>query len=339
MLGLSCVLTLGCAEALVRFVDGGAMPMIHLFEATEGRSVRLSPDSSMKIMRPGTDPWELAISEAGFRATDTSAPPPPTGGWLAVGDSQVMGNGVAADEAFPALARVNGTPMVNAGVPGFGVDDAIQKAESLLETLQPKGVVVIINQMNDWDETTAPVGSRYVVRGGWLLDADDDKTARSAFLASPLSRSHLFFLVGQLALRDWDAPPPEAPGWMTDPRSEGRATLKIARAVQAFAARNPSIQVVPAYLPADLYAAEARQGDSPLTPHLHAVDIPPWEDTRLRDATLEALTGLQPLDLTAALQGKAEHFLTNDYHLSPSGHAAVAGMIVDHITRIQASQE
>jgi hypothetical protein len=43
MLGMSCLVTLGCAEGLVRFADGGAMPMIHLFESTSAGSVRLVP--------------------------------------------------------------------------------------------------------------------------------------------------------------------------------------------------------------------------------------------------------------------------------------------------------
>ena len=218
MLSLSCLVTLGCAEGLVRFVDGGAMPMIHLFEETKAGGIQLSPGEDMKVMRAGTEPWTLAVSEAGFRASDTQAAPPAAGSWLAVGDSQVMGNGVEAHEAFPALITdPDGRPMVNAGVPGFGVSDAIDRAEALIPTLRPAGVVVIVNQMNDWDETTAPVGQRYVVRGGWLLDSVDDGTLRSDFLASPLSRSHLFFLVGQLALRDWSAPPPDPPGWMVKP--------------------------------------------------------------------------------------------------------------------------
>ncbi len=334
MLGLSCLVTLACAEGLVRFVDGGAMPMIHLFQSTEDGSVRLAPGEEMKVHRAGADPWTLAITASGFRAESTEEPAPATGGWLAVGDSQVMGNGVEAAEAFPAQAQVGGREMINAGVPGFGVADAIQRAESLLETLRPAGVVLVINQMNDWDETEAPVGARYVVRRGWLLAADDAQSTRSDFLASPLSRSHLIFLIGQLALRDWSPPPPPAPAWMTAPESQDRTTLRIARAVQAFAARHPELRVVPVYLPADLFAAEARQEDSPLRPHLDAVDTPPWTDTRLRDATMTALTGLSPLDLTPVLAGRADYFLTRDYHLSPSGHTAVAAQIVAHIEQM-----
>lgn len=335
MLGMSCLVTLGCAEGLVRFADGGAMPMIHLFESTSTGSVRLVPGGEMKIMRPGTDPWTLAISESGFRAEHTEAPAPETGRWLAVGDSQVMGNGVEAGQAFPALTLIEGTPMVNAGVPGFGVGDAIARAEELLEKLQPEGVLIVVNQMNDWDETTGTVGQRYVVRGGWLLDREDDGTARSDFLASPLSRSHLFFLVGQLALRDWDAPPPPTPDWMRAPDAQSKHTLTIARQIQAFSARHPEIRVVPAYLPADLYSTQERKGDSPLSRYVEQVDTPPWEDTRLRDATLVALTGLAPLDLSPVLQSRAEHFLNHDYHLSPSGHAAVAAAIEDHIQGAQ----
>jgi hypothetical protein len=331
MLGLSCLVTLACAEGLVRFVDDGAMPMIHLFESTEDGGIRLTPGEQMKITRAGEQPWTLAISTAGFRAETPEAPAPGPGRWLAVGDSQVLGSGVAVSEAFPALAQVDGQPMVNAGVPGYGVADAIQRAENLLDTLQPSGVVVLINQMNDWEETSASVGQRYVVRGGWLLDREDDGTLRSDFLASPLSRSHIFFLVGQLALRDWSAPPPAPPAWMVQPEAQSRETLHIARQVQAFAARHPTVRVLPVYLPADIYATEERLGESPLSAHVDGLQTPPWTDRRLRDAILLGLTGLRPLDLSPVLAGRADHFLTRDYHLSPSGQAAVAAAIVAHI--------
>jgi hypothetical protein len=114
---------------------------------------------------------------------------------------------------------------------------------------------------------------------------------------------------------------------MIDPDGQRDATVAIARQIHAFAARHPQLEVVPVYLPADLYAAEGRLGQSPLSPHVAASDRPPWTDTRLRDAALNALTGLEPLDLTPVLSGRADAFLTADYHLSPAGHALVAEAI------------
>ena len=105
-------------------------------------------------------------------------------------------------------------------------------------------MVVIINQMNDWEEVDTPVGERYGVRGGWLLKSDDAAGPRGDFLASPLSRSHLFFLIGHLALRDWGAPEPPPPRWMTGPAEERERTMRIAAAVKAFAEAHPDTRVI-----------------------------------------------------------------------------------------------
>ena len=81
---------------------------------------------------------------------------------------------------------------------------------------------------------------------------------------------------------------------MIQPDAQTKNTLKIARAIQAFAARHEQLRVVPVYLPADIYMSADRTEDSPLSPHIQAAQIPPWTDTRLRDATIKALTGLDP---------------------------------------------
>jgi hypothetical protein len=325
VMAVSCTLTFGVAEGLVRVVDGNALPMIHLFEQTEAGTIQLVPGSTMNVSRAGGPPWRLSISAEGFRGAA------PDSRWLAVGDSQVMGNGVEAEETFSAVARIDGQPLLNAGVPGYGVQDALERAERELRHRALDGVVVFVNQMNDWEEVRASVDTRYVVRGGWLLKPVDADSARGKFLASPLAHSHLCFLLGQLVLRDWSAPPPDPPDWMVNPTGQRESTITIARQLHSFSARHPGIRVVPVYLPADLYAAEGRLGESPLTPHVDAVDVPPWTDTRLRDATLQTLVGLSPLDLSPVLSGRTDAFLNADYHLSASGHALVAQAIEAHV--------
>ncbi len=327
VMAISCTLTFGVAELLVRVFDGNALPMIHLFETIDNGRIQLVPGSQMRVSRRVGEPWTLAITEAGFRGQSSARP----GQWLAVGDSQVMGSGVEAEDTFSAKAQVAGMPLLNAGVPGYGVQDALERAERELAQEKLGGVIVIVNQMNDWEEVRASADARYVVRGGWLLRPEDAQSARGQFLGSPLASSHLCFLLAQIVLRDWSAPPPAPPDWMTDPASQRDTTITIARQVQAFAARHPDIQVVPTYLPADLYAAQGRVDESPLSPHLDAVDRPPWEDTRLRDTTMQALIGLNPLDLSSVLRDQTDAFLKGDYHLSPTGHATVASAIMDHL--------
>ena len=187
-----------------------------------------------------------------------------------------------------------------------------------------------MNQMNDWEETDAPVGERYKVRGGWLLDTEDAQGARGNFLASPVACTHLGFLLGHLILRDWNPPAEPVPEWMLNPSEQRTKTLHIANAIHAFADAHPNTQVVPVYLPADLYASEGRADKSPLTQHLSALGLNPWEDDRLRNQTMTALSEHEPIDLSDALVDQTS-FLEGDYHLSAMGHQAVANTIMDTI--------
>lgn len=319
-------MTFAAAEGLVRLMGGNALPMIGLFEQTDAGTIQLQPGLAMNVSRRGAAPWRLSVDDDGFRSGDHDSR------WLAVGDSQVMGSGVAGDQTFSALATVNGQNVLNGGVPGYGVQDAIERAERALRIRELDGVIVFVNQMNDWEEVRDPVDVRYVVRGGWLLKPVDANSIRGVFLASPLAKSHLFFLLAQIALRDWSPPPPKPPEWMLHPLAQRDLTVTIARQIHAFAARNPSLTVLPVYLPADLYAAEGRLGESPLTPHVDALTTPPWKDHRLRDALLQTLVGLDPLDLSDTLAGRTDAFLTQDYHLSPTGHALVARAIEQRIS-------
>jgi len=327
IMALSSAITAALCEGLVRIADGNATPMIRLFEETSGGEIRLQPSGHARIASPVGGPWDLRTNVHGHR--DAGVPLSDTA-WIVVGDSQVMGNGVADNEPFPALLSIDGEAAHNLGVPGYGVGDALWAATQHLDRYPAKGVVVIVNQMNDWEEVAEPVGARYRVRGGWLLQTEDAEGPRGTFLASPFSRSHLFFLLGHLALRDWSAPPPPAPRWMTRPAEERENTLRIASAIHAFASAHPQTRLVTAYLPADVYATSARAPHTPLPREGWTDDLPPWEDTRLARQLMTAMSDLDPLDLTPALTG-AEHFLEGDYHLSPAGHAAVADLIQERI--------
>ena len=335
IMAISSAITAGLCEGLVRLADGNATPMIPLFQQTDAGDIRLIPDGTARISAPVGEPWEIHTNAAGNRDAGTT---PSETAWIVVGDSQVMGNGVANHEPFPALLSIDDEPAHNLGVPGYGVGDALWAATQHLDQHPAAGVVIIINQMNDWEEVSAPVGQRYGVRGGWLLKSEDAEGARGAFLASPLSRSHLFFLLGHLVLRDWDAPAPEPPRWMTSPAEERASTMRMAAAVMAFAEAHPKTRVIPAYLPADVYATPQRADDTPL-PSTGWEDGPlPWDDRRLAEQLLTALSDLEPLDLSPVLNGD-QYFLKGDYHLSPEGHRAVADLIQSRIDSAPATAE
>ena len=329
VLGISSLVTAVLAEGLIRLVDGNSLPMIKLFEADDQGHITLQKNGTSRISSPRGEPWEINTDEHGRRTTPT---PPSDNAWIVVGDSQVMGNGVADAEAFPGLLTLDNEPAHNLGVPGYGVADALWAATQHLDRFQAKGVIVIVNQMNDWEETHAPVGVRYQVRGGWLIDEQDADGPRGTFLASPLAHTHLGFLLGHLILRDWDGPTEPIPNWMAKPQYQREKTLIIAQTIAEFAAAHPQTRVVPVYLPADVYASEARAELSPLTPHLGELNVPPWEDTRLRDQVMTAMADFDPIDLTPVLR-KKEAFLELDYHLSAFGHASVADAIKREIAQ------
>lgn len=176
------------------------------------------------------------------------------------------------------------------------------------------------------------------LRGGWLIDAEDAAGARGAFLSSPLASTHLGFLLGHLALRDWSAATPPIPDWMSDPSKQRSKTLLIAKAIAAFAQSHPDTKVLPIYLPADVYASQGRADATPLAPHLSALATKPWEDTRLRDQVMVTLADFEPVDLTPALT-ESSAFLEGDYHLSASGHRAVAAAIMDALATVPPPEE
>ena len=320
---LSSVLTAAVCEGLIRAIDGNATPMIRLFEGDNEGHIRLRPNGMARIARAVGDPWEIHTNADGHRVASQPVQPE---SWIVVGDSQVMGNGVNDADAFPALLTLDGMGVRNLGVPGYGVADALWSATQHLDAHPSAGVIVVVNQMNDWDEVNEPVGERYRVRGGWLIDAQDADGPRGHFLGSVLSRSHLIFLLGHLALKDWDTPLPSPPAWMTEPVEMRHSTMLFANAIQAFADAHPATKVVPVYLPADIYATPDRAESSPLSPFAPGLDTAPWDDDRLRDQVMTALAPLSPIDLSETLSA-GEHFLDGDYHLSERGHSAVAAAI------------
>jgi hypothetical protein len=61
---------------------------------------------------------------------------------LAVGDSFTFGSEVGADESWPALLeQITGTPVVNGGVGGYGVDQVVLWAERLAPVIKPRLIV------------------------------------------------------------------------------------------------------------------------------------------------------------------------------------------------------
>ena len=70
-------------------------------------------------------------------------PPLPRGAILAVGDSFTFGSEVADADAWPAqLEEMLGVPVLNGGAGGYGLDQAVLRAEQLLESVGPVAIIV-----------------------------------------------------------------------------------------------------------------------------------------------------------------------------------------------------
>lgn len=93
----------------------------------------------------GRHPTKHFVITIGEHGTRTNGAPPAAGRplTLAVGDSFAFGDGVDDDETWPAaLEKLAGGRVVNAGMIGFGLDQAVLRAERLVETYHPDTIVV-----------------------------------------------------------------------------------------------------------------------------------------------------------------------------------------------------
>ena len=84
----------------------------------------------------------VSVGDRGIRLNGRDAPPerPLT---LAVGDSFAFGDGVNDAQTWPAvLESISGTRVINAGMFGFGLDQAVLRAEQLVDVYRPDTIVL-----------------------------------------------------------------------------------------------------------------------------------------------------------------------------------------------------
>lgn len=293
---VTAIVGLGLCEGVVRWKSEGATPHVEIFEVRED-ALRLMPDQRLRLLRPDGTRWTLTTDEQGFRTSGS--------GWLVVGDSQVLGMGVPDDKAFPALLGAH-----NGGVPGFSLDDALDLGREHAQTMD--GVVVVVNQANDWEEIARPALERYEVCGGRLVMLASPPW-RCSWMSSSLTRLQLVYFASLAVLPRVPAPAWEAP--------HPAVTAELAAAVRVFEQERPDLPVVSVFLPVDYATSAARAKDSPFHGRYEGR---PWEEPSLNDAL-----GLD-VDLSPALS-EPDSFQTGDYHLSVLGHQRVADALRDAI--------
>lgn len=236
-------------------------------------------------------------------------------GAVILGDEQVFGLGVEFQDSFAGRLGAR-----NAGVPGYGVLDALALGRLAFTVEGVSTVVVVVDQANDWVDGSTRIGERNEVRSGFLLESGWRERPGAWAWSPPFSRSALAYTFAQ---RFSVEVPPDTPIWVRDPASLAPLASTFGTEIVAFARLRPELHVVPVWLPADLATSEARAVVSPLAPREAIAELRPWEDTTLRDELAAAVAPLPLVDLTDALRDPAS-FLPGAPQLSPVGHAAVA---------------
>ncbi len=148
-----------------------------------GRCVALKPDLALSYTGYywRVSPSPMDTNHAGYRGPNRPQGPHPGTFRIAVlGDSFVYGQGVAADEAWPARIERElgpGVEVLNFGVPGFNLEEqATHYAEFVSEWAPDLVVSVVVD--NDLDP--ALCASKHTPPPGWVLQ--DVYTARVGFM-------------------------------------------------------------------------------------------------------------------------------------------------------------
>jgi hypothetical protein len=85
----------------------------------------------------------MATGEFGIRMNSDTVAPVPREAILAVGDSYTLGSCVSNSDSWPArLERLSGQLVVNGAADGWGVDQIVLRAESLVPILRPRALIV-----------------------------------------------------------------------------------------------------------------------------------------------------------------------------------------------------
>jgi lysophospholipase L1-like esterase len=112
---------------------------------------------------------------------------------VCVGDSCTYGLGVRIEEAWPTLVgEQTGLDVVNAGVPGYTTFQAVRQWDTLLDGLDPDGIVIEFanNDLAPW-----PVRED----GDWVFATDRERSRHVAFHTAPPLGSRLIQWLAGLA--------------------------------------------------------------------------------------------------------------------------------------------
>ncbi len=327
MLPLSLGVAPGLGEAALRVLYRSP-PGLHF--SVRPTMYRVDPELAYAL-RPGVEfVWgtrefteHVRINEDGFR----DEPPTPRGSearLLAIGDSFTYGHGVQMEESYPKVVqeilRADGIDarVINAGVPGYGLDQAYKLFRLRGEALAPDVLLVGIQCSDLFDALDVPL---YDVREGQLVALDATRTW-------PYLQGHLAELTPRIVRRSY------AFGLLLG-SLRGRDPLgqrpHSSVPASTWAQEKIRLEVV------DLFARGRRDGFAAaavLTPCLERIG-PSAADPYGSLATDLAAASVPTLDTLPAMQRLVPDltplFFSDDRHLTPEGNRVLAKVVATFI--------
>jgi len=291
-------------------------------------------------LQAGSPEIEYRIDADGFRVAEGAVRRRGACRVVALGDSNVFGYGVRAEEAFPAalerLLLESGVDVEvrNAGVCASDVAQQRRWLESAVERASPDIVLLVVSP---WSlRTDQPPHDPEPTLGEKLASAIVRTTASPAASSALADRARRRFLHGLAAYTKWL--PPSDVAWHLQPLLEARPKFElrfrvVAAYVKQMTERLRAKKVTPilVLVPIDVQTTTSRN-------HLYVAEklpYPSWgfvdrdytRDPRYADdmARLAEALGVPLIDVTQGLvTHPGQSYLRDDYHLSAVGHRRIA---------------
>lgn len=322
---VSVLVALAVAESAAAALRDGAFPYLNIFERNADFGVVLRPNAESAVRSFSGNVTSVHTNSLGFRGPEWREANTRV---LLVGDSQMFGYNVEFAQTTAALLESDDVAVYNAAVPSWGPSEYVQVVRDLAETHQPTHLIFVANVANDWMESAAPNRLRTTERDGWLVAVHPDVQEPTEFpgRAFLMGRSHLVYAVRKIASHAATTAPPRAANVnqlverLAELRDGGsRMTRHLLAAREACACT-----VIATALPLDVQVYGGEWAKYRARPRdLRATEV-------LANEFLAAAeeNGVTAVDLMPALRAASPGaFLTDDYHLSPAGHRAVAEVL------------
>ncbi len=169
------------------------------------------------------NPWNLRVSidDASLRQNAAGQPTPAPVAVVAVGGSDTFGEEVIDRETWPAqLQSMLGQPVANGGVFGYGLDQAVLRAEAIVPRLRPWALVVSF--VHD-DALATEAAQRAGTEKPYFEVADGALALRNVPVSANRPRvaqiGMIRTMLGYSYLVDWAARQVGASGWWYAPGS------------------------------------------------------------------------------------------------------------------------